>query len=433
MHRTRAALTVASAVLILLTLVPPVAAQPTPIRVDGKIIKGYIAWMTAPEREGRKTSTPGYEKSAEWAAAKFKEWGLQPAGDNGTFLQAVPLEARYSFIYTTGIPELTIAGRSFYAKDADFAVDNQSTAGTVATGDVVFVGYGISAPAKGLDEYAGIDVTGKIVVALKGSPKDAPAARGMGVGGGAVPAAPADAADPWAEEATDQAKAQTAYNKGAAAILLYNPAAATATAGGGGGGGGARRQIGPSPFTRPFVFVSNINDAAFRWIMTRDPQETTRGFGVRLDQMRRDIRDKKARSAATGIKATVKSFQTITLYTDQLKNNVSHNVVGMIEGTDPSLKNQYVVIGGHMDHLGVTNGIVYNGADDNASGTATTMEVARLMATNKIKPKRTIIFGLWCGEEEGLLGFGLLGAAPDGRGRDGPRRRRFQHGHGRPG
>ena len=87
----------------------PTVSSPTPIRVDGKIIKSYIEYMAADAREGRQSLTPGYEKTAEWAAAKFKEWGLKPAGDNGTFLQNVPTTGQYSgFAWTMGIPELTM-------------------------------------------------------------------------------------------------------------------------------------------------------------------------------------------------------------------------------------------------------------------------------------------------------------------------------------
>jgi hypothetical protein len=190
---------------------------PTTIRVDGKVIKGYIEYLAADDKEGRRSLTPGYEKMAEWAAGKFKEWGLKPAGDNSTFLQAVPVES--SFTWTTGIPSLVVDGRAFYLKDTDFAVDTRSTAGARAAGEIVFVGYGISAPAKGLDEYAGVDVKGKLVIAFKGAPKDAPAARGMF---GVSPPEPKDV-EPWADESKDPAKIKTAYDKGAAAILLFAP------------------------------------------------------------------------------------------------------------------------------------------------------------------------------------------------------------------
>ena len=150
---------------------------PTTIRVDGNVIKSYIEYMAADDKQGRRSLTPGYEKVAEWAAGKFKEWGLKPAGDNGTYLQDVPIQG--GFTWTTGIPELTVDGRAFYLKDSDFTLASSSTAGAQASGEIVFVGYGISSPAKGLDEYAGLDVKGKIVLAFRGAPKDAPAARGM--------------------------------------------------------------------------------------------------------------------------------------------------------------------------------------------------------------------------------------------------------------
>ena len=386
-------------------------AGPTAIRVDGAVIKGYIDYMASDDKEGRKSLTPGYEKVAEWAAGKFKEWGLKPAGDNGTYLQAVPIEN--GFTWTTGIPELVVDGRAFYVKDTDFTVDSRSTPGAQAAGEIVFVGYGISAPDKGLDEYAGVEVKGKIVMAFKGAPKDAPAARGMF---GVTPPEPKDI-EPFAEESKDRAKIKTAYDKGAAAILLFAPeklSPAPAAAPGQpmtqaqlmaalGMGGQAGE---PLTFTRPFLAVSDINERVFRHVMYRNPQESPRGFVSRMDQWRRDIRDKKPHSVATGVKGQVKGWATATVYSAALKNNMSHNVVGKVEGTDPKLKAQVIVIGGHLDHVGMSNGVVSNGADDNASGAATTMEMARLFAANAatIKPKRTIYFALWCGEELGLLG-----------------------------
>ena len=381
------------------------APGPTPIRVDGKIIKAYVEYMASDDKEGRRSLTPGYEKVAEWAAGKFKEWGLKPAGENGTFLQDVPVSGRGSGQpWTTGVPSLTVDGRSFYLNDGDFTVDPVSTPGVPAEGEVVFVGYGISAPGKSLDEYAGLDVKGKVVLALKGSPKDAPAARGMF---GAVVAEPKDN-EPWTEEARDQAKIKAAYEKGAAAILLFNvdrlspapqpPALA------------ARGMMPPgapaAPYTRPFLVVSDVSERVFRHVMFRAPQESPRGFLARMDQWRRDIRDRKPHSTATGLKAQVKGYQTTTFFSEKLKNNLSRNVIGKVEGTDPKLKAQVIVVGGHLDHVGVTNGVVFNGADDNASGSATVMELARLVAANTatIKPKRTIYFALWCAEEMGLIG-----------------------------
>ena len=407
MHQPRfvglSALVAAAALLVAATA----SGQPTPIKVDGEVIKGYVAKMASGEAQGRRAMTPGYEKIAEWAAGKFQEWGLKPAGENGTFFQVVPVAN--GLVWTTGVPELVVDGRTFYLRDNDFQVDTQSSPGAKASADIVFVGYGISAPAKGLDEYAGIDVTGKIVLVLKGSPKDAAAPRAS-----FAPAPPeATNTEAWTDESADQAKITTAYNKGAAAIILYNPEAAAAQGPFAGmGGGGRGRQVAASPFTRPFIVVSNADARVFRTVMMRDPQETARGFTSRVDRIRWDIRNKKPRSAATGMKAQIKAYDEVTVYSAAAKNNTSRNVIAKIEGTDPVLKNQYVVLGGHLDHNGMNNGVVMNGADDDASGAASVMELGRLLAANKVKTKRTIVFALWTGEELGLLGSNYWTSKP---------------------
>jgi hypothetical protein len=389
-------------------------AQPTTLKVDGNLTKSYVAYLASNDTQGRKSLTPGYDKVADWAAAKFKEWGLKPAGENGTYFQSVPVTGpRSSFAFSLGVPELSIAGRQFYLNDNDFTLDAASTPATAVDADVVFVGYGISAPDKGLDEYAGVDVKGKIVLVMKGSPKDAPVAPQMfgpppGQGAQAEPAE-----DPWKEQATDSAKIKTAYDKGAAAILLSTPPASASLFGGPAAPaapvmvvsmGQRPGPVEPSPYTRPFLVLSNVDERVFRWVMLRDPQETLRGFSARVAQIRRDIKEKKPRSFNTGLNAHVKGYDSVTLYGEKFKNNVTRNVLAKIEGVDPALKNQYIVIGGHLDHLGVTNGVVFNGADDDASGSAVTLEVARVMGTSLVRPKRTIIFALWAAEELGLLG-----------------------------
>jgi Zn-dependent M28 family amino/carboxypeptidase len=403
-HRlSRLALTSSLAAVLVL----PVFAEPTKIKVDGTAIKGYITYLASDAAQGRRTLTPGYEQAAEWAAAKFKEWGLKPAGENGTYFQKVPMTgARSAFVWTTGVPSLVIAGRTFYLRENSFAVDSASFAGAKIDAPIVFVGYGISAPAKGLDEYAGVDVKGKIVLALKGSPTTAPTPR-VQFAPAPAPEAPrqAGAKDEWAEEASDKAKVMTAYAKGAAAVMLYNPDAAPGAGMIMMGGMGARGEaLDPAAFTRPFVYVSNVDDGVFRWIMWRDPQESARGFAARFAAMRADVKGRKARSAATGVTAALKGYDTVTRYGEQYKNNAGRNVIAKIEGTDPALKAECVIAGGHLDHVGVTNGVIFNGADDNASGAATTMGIARALAASQVQPKRTLIFALWTGEEQGLIG-----------------------------
>jgi hypothetical protein len=312
--------TTAAAICLLAAL--SVFAQSTSIKVDGNIIKSYIATMSDAAHQGRRSLTPGYEMTAEWAAGLFKQWGLKPAGQDGTYFQKVPiLSGQSTFAYRLGIPEMVIGGRTYYIRDNDFSIDASSPAAAKVTGDLVFVGYGISAPAKGLDEYPA-DVKGKIVLAFAGSPKNAPAAQGRM--GGVTPAV-AENIEAWEQESTAEFKAKVAYDKGAAGILLYTPPAPAA---GGGGRGGApaaapapqaRGQARPadvSPFTRPFVFVNNIDERVFRWVMWRDAQQSLNEFNAAIAQLRRDIRDKKVQSRPTGMKASLKGYDTITLYGD---------------------------------------------------------------------------------------------------------------------
>ena len=151
------------------------------------------------------------------------------------------------------------------------------------------------------------------------------------------------------------------------------------------GGMGARGEaMDPAAFTRPFVYVSNVGDDVFRCDHVARPagdaaRDSPRGSPAcaPTSSARRPARRR------TGVTAALKGYDTATRYGEQYKNNVGRNVIAKIEGTDPTLKAQYVIAGGHLDHNGMTNGVIFNGADDNASGSAVTMEIARLLAASK--------------------------------------------------
>lgn len=367
--------------------------------VDGQRAKGYVAYLSTDEMQGRASCTEGYRKAADWVAARFQEWGLKPAGEEGTYFQKVSIRG---FDWNTGTPALKVAGREFLPDDDDYSVlAQQSTPGTTQQGEIVFVGYGISAPAKGLDEYGAVDVKGKIVLVFGGNPKDAPRPRRM-FQRQADTAEEKKEEDPWKEESTDLNKIKTAYEKGAAAVMIYDPEESS--------DGGARRgrpSRGPEADAfkpqRSFLCFT-INDRVFRAVMKQNPQESPQGLKRRTDSIRREIKQKKTQSRTTGVPAVLKGYDGSVRYDEEHGNNLARNVLGKIEGTDPDLKNQYVFVGAHLDHIGIRNGYVYNGADDNASGSAIVLEVARVLAQADFKPKRTLVFCCWCGEERGLLG-----------------------------
>jgi len=363
------------------------------LAVDGDRAKAYVAYLCSDAMEGRASCTEGYRKAADWVAANFRRWGLKPAGEDGTYFQEVTIR---EFDWTTGLPSLSVAGRKFLFDDADYSLDMLSTTGVTKQAEVIFVGYGIAAPDKGLDEYDGMDVKDKIVLALKGSPKDAPAPRRM-IPSGDEKGEEGKNREEWKEESTDLSKIKTAYEKCAAAILLFDPAATSQ--------GTSRRKPQKTAFTpdRDFLcFV--IKERMFRAIMKHDPQESPNGVKRRIDAVRRDIKAKTPRSQATGIRVTLKGYDSLVRYDEEHGNNTARNVLAKIEGTDPELRNQYILVGAHLDHIGMRNGYVHNGADDNASGSAVVMEVARVLAEAGFKPKRTLLFACWCGEERGLIG-----------------------------
>lgn len=392
---------IAAAVILAAACLTPVFAQTH--KADGNRVKAHIEYLASDALEGRQTLTPGYQKAADYVAAKFKEYGLKPSGDNGTsYFQKVPIARPVTV--NVGTPALAVDGRAFSFDDSDFTVNAQSTAKTAVKGAVVFVGYGLSLPAKGLDEYAGIDVKGKIVLAFKGSPEayNPPAGRGMMGGAPATPPAPIGLE---ANETNDAAKIKTAFDKGAAAILLYDPSPAQA--------GGMRIMMGgpmggssQAPLARNFL-AFDITERAFRALMRKPANASASEFGKIVSGIRADIKAKKARSKATGAQAALKGYDRIDKYSGE-----APNVIGKIEGTDPALKDQFIVIGGHLDHVGTRGAVVMNGADDDASGPAVAMEVARVLTQAGFKPKRTIVFAAWCGEEMGLLGSNHFGSKP---------------------
>jgi hypothetical protein len=319
-------------------VVPAGAQQATKYRVDGVRAKSYIQYLCTDQMLGRQSCTETFRQAAEWGAARFKEWGLQPAGENGTYFQTVPIER--GVVFSTGVPALSVGNTAFSLDDGDFNLLAVSTAATTVNAAVVFAGYGISAPGKGLDEYAGLDVRGKVVLVLSGSPADAPEPRGRFGPAQEAPAAPAER---YEAESTDTAKMRTAFQKGAAAILFYNPDATTQTGMRMGGGGGRGPQESWSP-DRNFL-ACTVTEPVARLILRSDTQESPGGTSRRLGDLRLSVKRGKPVSYATTNTVRLKGYDRIDRYSAELGNNTATNVLAKIPGTDRNLRNQYVIIG----------------------------------------------------------------------------------------
>ena len=381
-------------------------AQKTEIRVDGNQIFKTIGYFASDQFMGRRTGSPELHRLQDWIVEQYRNLGLEPAGEDGSYFQTVPITR--DFANTYGIPELVIGGREFYSRYDDFDIDIRSTADLKVSEDIIFAGYGISAPAKGFDEYAGMDVKDRVVFVLKGNPNDftPPSLRLSEYKPEDVPK---DSLKNWDSESTDSSKIMTAYEKGAAAIILYDPE-----------GGGPdpfrryRQSLEKSPFTRDFLVVSDVNEEVFNWLFWQDPQMSERGFRTWVDAVRQDLKLGRSRSFDTKMEAEITGYSRVMLKGKKFGENTGRNIIARINGTDPALKDQYVIMGGHLDHVGVTAGQIYNGAEDNASGSAVVFELAKLMKKSGIRLKRTVIFCLWSGEELGLFGSEYWVAHPTG-------------------
>ena len=353
---------------LLFSLMAPLDAQEVSApaaRFSGAAAHEYIYALCQPEFAGRMTGHPGARKAAEWIAARFSAWGLQPAGDGGGYLQFFPMLATEQSSRASLVLKNGSFGAVHYQEGNDFTVYINSGSARV-TAEVVFAGYGISEPGKGWDDFAAIDVRGKIMLVYRGLPS---------------------AGKDWEFANERDYKMRVAAAKGARALLMLDHGDWPIR-------GGTIHDAG----YQPHIAACNISKKMARDLFT--------GSGRDLDLTLRD-QAKKPQSFALGKEMQVK------VAVRRLEKGLGENVVALLPGSDQDLRHEYLVIGGHMDHNGVgRDGHLYAGADDNASGTAVVMELARLFAGAPVRPKRSLLFIAFGGEEQGLYGSKYFSRRP---------------------
>ena len=379
---------------LLLTMVGSLAsAAPPGATADRNILKAHMAFLADDLLEGRETGTRGFDIAARYVAAQFAQYGVQPKGDAGSYLHAVPLKTgrlvqdspRFEIHRKGGIESLVFLDE--FSTPASVSADQ-----TDVTAPLVFVGFGITAPRFGHDDYAGIDVKGKIAVVLSGNPPSFPSEEGAYYGN------------------NFRTKRELAAKHGAIGYIVL-----------------------PTPRSErvfPFALSRRFSDAlAMDWVTSDGRASSDVPWAPRLANV----------STAAGVKlfsevglnldaiyAAVDANQPLPRLALDLSARVSakstraeassSNVVGTIEGSDPLLKREFVVFTAHLDHLGIKPGMagdnIYNGAMDNASGVATLIEMARLIAQMPVKPKRSMLFIALTGEEKGLRGSDYFATNP---------------------
>jgi hypothetical protein len=336
--------------------------------ISSDTLFGYVKELASPKYQGRLTGTEGYNASAQWAERLLREWKIKPAGDNGTYEQHFPNP------YTLVLPGARLSLRvpvgsdtieRPYTYEDDFFPGSTSDSGAV-TAEVVYVGYGITAPELGYDDYQGVDVKGKLVMMEPEVPVN--------------PEPNADEFKKWRPYSFHDYKMKNASQHGAAGVV-YNYHIANPNC------------VFIKDFLLTYVGPSVVNDVFA-------------GTGRKHDAVVSSIRQtRKPASFET------KKVMTVKNVTEHHPEGVGFNVVGMIEGSDPALKNEAIIIGGHLDHLGMNDQLM-PGANDNASAVAALLGAAQSLSQSGIPLKRTVIFILFGAEEQGVKGSEYYVAHP---------------------
>ena len=349
----------------------------------------HVKVLSSDEFEGRAPGSKGEQRSVDYISKQFRALGLKPGNPNGTYTQEVPLagiksEPRLTFTVGDKTTELKFPD-DFVASSArlqsEIKIDNS---------DIVFVGYGVVAPEYGWDDYKDVDVKGKTILMLINDPP--------------IP----DPNDPSKlDEKMFKGRAMTYYGRwtykyeiaaqrGAAAAIIIHETV---------------------PAAYPYAVVrtswskenyeldrpnKNMDAVGARsWITLEVAKKLLADCGQDFDALKRAAITKEFRPVALNAKANIDIKQT-------LRSFKSHNVIGKIEGSDPELKDEFLIFTAHWDHLGrhleLQGDQIFNGAVDNASGDAAVLELAHAFSKLKPAPKRTALFMCTTAEEAGLLG-----------------------------
>jgi Zn-dependent M28 family amino/carboxypeptidase len=365
----------------------PVANLPD---LDTTTILADIKKMSSDEFEGRLPGSKGEELTVAYLINRFKEGGLQPGNPDGSWTQSVPLVGLTPEFSGPLVVKKGRAAASFKLHD-EFVPFSEQVTSDVALDDspLVFVGYGVQAPEFQWDDYKGLDVKGKTLVMLVNDPP--------------VPdPANANALDPK----TFGGNAMTYYGRwtykfekaaelgAAAAIVVHNTQQAGYPWPVVQGFGGERFGL-----VTPDKNMSRVKVES--WIAEDAARRLFRLAGQDFDAL-------KAKAATRGFQPVSLGATASFSMKQKMRTIESRNVIARLAGSDPALKNEYVIFSAHWDHLGIGDpkdgDAIYNGAVDNASGTATMLEIARKMTTVDPAPKRTMLFIALTAEEQGLLG-----------------------------
>ncbi|HAR36496.1 MAG TPA: hypothetical protein DCR87_06295 [Acidobacteria bacterium] len=398
-----------------------------------------LNYMASDWMEGRDTGSRGYAMAADYVVSLFKMWGIKPGGDRPRAelnlaramagqdaRQAMSMERSYFQEFTlkeitdsqTAVRVEVSRGGLTRSRTFQSGIDFMSTLSSDEdlSGPVVFAGYGIKEPAVGWDELKGLNLKDKIVLVLSEAPgKDDPKSpfnKNKEIKDKYFPQAQAMQMMFMRRGRGGFNKLEEIYKQSPAAVLvvqntgkdadIYNMLTAAQNR-----RPNDERPIINRPRTR--MLIPGAREAMAGMMggsnvptltITREMANLIlENSGKTIDELKKDIETayKPASRELPGVRVSLNSSVKANLVR-------AMNVIGYIEGSDPKLKDEYFVVGAHFDHVGMWGDYIFNGSDDNASGSVGVIAIARAMALNPVKPKRSVVFCLWTGEEKGLLG-----------------------------
>ncbi len=339
--------------------------------LDAPALAAHIAFLASPGLAGRGLGDRGLDAAAEYVAAALELAGIAaPGADAGTRFQAVPvreISGLHGSVTVTRRNGDASSGRVF---TSGVDVVPPAAAPQSITGAVVFAGHGIREADLGHDDYLGLDVRGRIVLVLAGLPAGAEWQTD-------------ELRARWDARDSDErydARLEAARSRGAAAVLVVERE-----------DWGARLDRGrevANRFFLPFSGGSDADDGPLLALVSAAVADSLLGAGG-------------------GVAGLLPEVTATISWSGDERPVETRNVLGVIPGADPELRAQIVLVGAHLDHLGRIGDDDYPGADDNASGVAALLEIAKAFAASPVAPKRTVAFAFWTGEEEGKLGSGF--------------------------
>ena len=354
-------------------------------KIDAERIRAHVRFLASDLLEGRGTGQRGGQVAAEYMATQFALYGLKPAGDNGTYMQKVPLVGVTPATETT-ISFIPAHAPAMHLKPLDqyVAYDETQESKSDVDADIVFVGYGIDAPEYHWDDYKGVDLHGKVLLMLVNEP-------------------------PSEDPKFFAGRALTYYGRW---TYKYEEALRKGAIGA--------------------ILIHQTDMASYPWDVVRSSNSGEKSF-LKLDGkpalkvaawIQSDVARQLAEAANTNLEtllasANSRDFHPVALpvrlkahMVSKVRHFESDNVLAVLPGSDPTLKNEAILYTAHYDHLGIRRDMpgdnIYNGADDNATGCGILLEIARAFSDAAQRPRRSILFASVTAEEQGLLGSEYL-------------------------